>query len=946
MRNLVRGAWLGSLVLCTALSSFAAADATGSNAPGLEQLHVRISWGQASHQASRFYIKLLPAEESLKIEDVRGVSLETGDTLKDGVWQTRAGAGDVDGIDFTLSYPKAEPGRLQNLDPMWDDLIAQDGLEDEDTARRLSQDAAFQVKPPRFTLQMNEEGSKGFTLTVDQLKENHAIWIPSLDVYVTSEAPISFEDAQHELLPWKGLRIMDRVESEPEATYAQYASLWEDMGNPNFEHPNATEPGHIVGLTWDSAVHKFGIDRRAGVWNDKGSPDHFRFWLSFGDIGEGLKELWKSQSLRDGLPVMTTVFEKDHVRYEVEQFAYPLNGPPANRCGDIPMLLLERVKAVNLQGKPREVAITMSHMRELPAYEDNEITASEQGGATTFEDRYHRVLFAIQGVQKKVGWSGVREFKTKEKRVNATVFLDLPANSSSEFVVKLPSPMVEPGDRETLLRIGYDDAREKTLNFWSAYESEGAQFEVPEKTVNDLFRASLWHALMLPRRHGCSGDDIRIDLPYSNFAYQQTGTPWPVNQAVYLDYMLYDQRGYGKISAEELLAMYRNNQEYDGHINGNADWLSYTPGMLYAVAQHYLLSNNREELNRLLPPSMKTLDWSLAMMQQAQQLQGAAKGLVYAPVNDATGTGVWPLNQAYMFAGLNSFGEVLRETGNPEGQAAIEASHDLQSAIRRGFGHATMLSPLVQLRDHTWTPFFPSSAITPGRLLQEWYPTSGDTGAPHLFGLGALPATGEMADSLLNDQEDNLYYKGRGMLNEPVHLPQAMTYLLRDDPKAVIRDFYSSMACAFSHTVFEPVEHRWTHGQYFGPPSTDGSWFNLYRHMLIDELSDGTLFLTQAAPRPWMEDGKKIEVRSAPTYFGLLSFTMQSEVAANKIVTEIQMPNRTQPKALLLRVRHPESKPIRSVTVNGKSWTNFDGAKEWVRIEHPEEGKYTIVCSY
>jgi hypothetical protein len=38
--------------------------------------------------------------------------------------------------------------------------------------------------------------------------------------------------------------------------------------------------------------------------------------------------------------------------------------------------------------------------------------------------------------------------------------------------------------------------------------------------------------------------------------------------------------------------------------------------------------------------------------------------------------------------------------------------------------------------------------------------------------------------------------------------PQAVAYLYRDDPNAVIRAFYSRMACAFSHTVFEAVEHR------------------------------------------------------------------------------------------------------------------------------------------
>jgi hypothetical protein len=203
-----------------------------------------------------------------------------------------------------------------------------------------------------------------------------------------------------------------------------------------------------------------------------------------------------------------------------------------------------------------------------------------------------------------------------------------------------------------------------------------------------------------------------------------------------------------------------------------------------------------------------------------------------------------------------------------------------------------------------------------------------------------------MADALLNDEEDNLFYKELGMLNEPVHLPQATIYLLRDDPKAVIRDFYSAMACAFSHTTFEPVEHRWTHGQYFGPPSTDGSWFNLYRHMLIDELPDGALFLAQATPRPWLGDGQKISVESAPTYFGPISFTLESQAASGKIVAHIRMPSRSSPRELILRIRHPDSAPIKSVTVNGKSWLDFDAKKEWIRVEKPEEKEYTITSFY
>ncbi len=184
------------------------------------------------------------------------------------------------------------------------------------------------------------------------------------------------------------------------------------------------------------------------------------------------------------------------------------------------------------------------------------------------------------------------------------------------------------------------------------------------------------------------------------------------------------------------------------------------------------------------------------------------------------------------------------------------------------------------------------------------------------------------------------------MANEPVYNQQATAYLLRDDPQAAIRAFYSYMACAFSHSALEPVEHRWTHGQYFGPPSTDGAWFELYRNMLIHEWDNDTLLLGQATPRKWLEDGNKIEIERAPTYFGSLSLVIESQANSGKITATIRTPDRHRPGVLLVRLRHPQSKLIQSVTVNGQAWTDFDRQKEWIKVQNPTQADYRIVAGY
>ena len=130
-------------------------------------------------------------------------------------------------------------------------------------------------------------------------------------------------------------------------------------------------------------------------------------------------------------------------------------------------------------------------------------------------------------------------------------------------------------------------ARADTLRFWTEWLERGAQFTRAGEGGERSFPrqpVACPAAAPPPRWSGRSA----IDLPYSNFAYDQTGTPWPVNQAVYVDYMLFGLRGYSDVATEELRTQYRNNQETNGHVGGYANWLVYTPGMLYATGAELL----------------------------------------------------------------------------------------------------------------------------------------------------------------------------------------------------------------------------------------------------------------------------------------------------------------------------------------------------------------------
>jgi len=129
------------------------------------------------------------------------------------------------------------------------------------------------------------------------------------------------------------------------------------------------------------------------------------------------------------------------------------------------------------------------------------------------------------------------------------------------------------------------------------------------------------------------------------------------------------------------------------------------------------------------------------------------------------------------------------------------------------------------------------------------------------------------------------------------------------------------------------------------PDNGTAGWFmENFRNLLVME--DGqSLWVARATPRAWLEQGKKITVRNAPTYFGTLAYEILSDVDNGRIIATIDIPSRNPAKSVKVRFRHPRATPIQSVTVNGQTWTDFDRDKEVIELKGLT-GKIVVVASY
>src|SRR5690242_3719714 len=114
--------------------------------------------------------------------------------------------------------------------------------------------------------------------------------------------------------------------------------------------------------------------------------------------------------------------------------------------------------------------------------------------------------------------------------------------------------------------------------------------------------------------------------------------------------------------------------------------------------------------------------------------------------------------------------------------------------------------------------------------------------------------------------------------------------------------------------------------------------------MLVME-DNSSLWLARATPRAWLEQGKRISVKNAPSHFGTVAYEILSDADNGRITAYVEMPPRTISKLVLLRLRHPRAARIQAMQVNGKTWKDFDPEKELIRLTGLK-GATSVVARY
>ena len=176
----------------------------------------------------------------------------------------------------------------------------------------------------------------------------------------------------------------------------------------------------------------------------------------------------------------------------------------------------------------------------------------------------------------------------------------------------------------------------------------------------------------------------------------------------------------------------------------------------------------------------------------------------------------------------------------------------------------------------------------------------------------------------------------------------AYARVLYDWPREFLLLYYAHRAHIYSRGNWIAVEGAKIDGTLGGPYCTPSevSIPTFTKWMLVFENPDQpVVWLAKATPRVWLEQGKTIAVRDAPTRFGNVGYELHSDIDHGRISAVLDLPEGYR-AATKLRLRVPGGKALRGVTLDGAPWTDFSPKEEVVNLPSERQGKISVEASY
>ncbi len=832
-----------------------------------------------------------------------------------------------------------------------------------------------------------------FSFLTDDLKDG-PIYIPAYSAFITLA---SDKESFSEFNIIEGKTIREKIVTEPEQTY--------DRARREIPPLSVMECGKkqviYLPLAADASWQKFGFEWGGNFFMDKNRTkakgrelercnwqgNELHWYIGTGEEPVYLRNDTVSHTsfLNNYLPVTETTWNQEGVLYREEAFATLLEGSLSpydkDRSEQTPAILMIKLDVSNPTDEEREADIWL---KSTPL---NKMLLKD----SFIMDEIDNESYIRASI--KLPEEDSLSIKIAHDAVHIPIVIA--ANQSKSVYFSIPFPGDLKNDsKEKILALNYDREKQRVISYWRDIVDECTAFNVPERKFNELARSIITHIRMSVNKDPKSGLYM---VPAASFNYTVFA-----NEAAYQTVFL-DKLGDHKTAAgylETFLQLQGRSPmpgtftgDQSGVLNGAKvdDEYDYSHPvynlhhgtMLWALGEHYLLSNDTEWLRHAAPNMIKAADWIIEQINHTKLKDENGNPVPYygllpaGNLEDNSEWGFWFAVNAYTYLGLKTTAEAFKRANMPEAEELEREAQKYLQDIRTSVKLSSELCPVVRLRNNTYIPYVPTSVFQRFRHFgidqSKFYyrynknaaTREGLCGPITLIETGVLDPNELLSTYILDDWEDNITLSGSvrdhvqgtvdpkywfsrgGMIFQPNLQNPIPAYLKRNEIPAAIRSIYNNMvSCLFPDVnVLSEEYYEWGIGSGRLYKVADEACLG---NRVIDmlELEVGNeLWLNPGTPRYWIEPGNAIRLYQAATTYGKISYEIKNGSEPNSIEANIDLSSLSfDPVKILLFVRAPFEKPMKSVTINGIEWEKWDIDKESIVLPNEKKNLKINVC--
>ncbi|MEO8960336.1 MAG: hypothetical protein ABI325_00540 [Ginsengibacter sp.] len=786
---------------------------------------------------------------------------------------------------------------------------------------------------PGATIVSIRTNSSPFSFFLRDVSEGFPIYIPGYSVVVLKDADIrSYDEVQLDILSRKLKTKLQKIESEPEESFAAAASQTLNQSVPTW-----------LGISRDFRIFQIdeslpNMPREANIITPKFSssplilPSLGKNPASYSyTVGRGVSvELNTIRRLDEGvLPILHSRHIDDDIEYNSTSFVSLEHSP----------LTQQTVKGTNYL-----VADDYSygHMFTMPqkenlkielekAFNNNEETVFYFRSEVTNDGKVpHYAWFKTikpgntWSLKSKYTFDPVTGFSAYSKDTifcvsklngaplpNEEMAVLIQPGETVTFEFYLPHSPISNERAIVLSKQSFTKRLVECRSFWQAKLKKAAKIHLPEKRIEEMMQAGLLHLDMVTY-----GSEPEGTLAPCIGVYSPIGTESsPIIQ-------FYASMGWSDI-AKRSLSYFLDKQHDDGFIQNFGGYMVETGAALWSMGEYFRYTDDKEWVKQVAPKLIKSCDYLLKWRDRnkIENLRGRGYGMIDGKVADPEDPFHSFMLNGYAYLGLKRVAEMLLEVDPEQSSRISKEAESWKEDIRTSFINSMAFSPVVPLSDGTWSPTAPpwTEATGPRSLFinrETFYSHGTFTAHDDLLGplylvfCEVLGVNEPITKTLLNYQSE-MFYQNNAAFSQPYYSRYDWLQAKLQLVKPFLKTYYNTFSALADRETYD----FWEHLYHVSPHKThEEAWFLMQTRWMLYMEDGSTLRLLSTIPRKWIEDGKKIELHNVQSYFGALTVEVQSEVNEGYIDAVIQCSSNRKPKEVTIRLPHPDGNKAIKVT--------------------------------